>query len=120
MSVDFLRSIYFKSIIVLGWTIMLLSCKNDLKEVNKLGDAQQLPEMAGENLVMIYSDSARIKYKVITPQYLKISQEENKYDEFPRGIHVISYGTDGKIVGEIKARYAKNWKRRICGKPVTG
>ena len=43
MSVDFLRSIYFKSIIVLGWTIMLLSCKNDLKEVNKLGGALQLP-----------------------------------------------------------------------------
>lgn len=111
MDVSFLRSIYFKSIIVLGWAIMLLSCKNDLKEVNKLGDLQQLPEMAGENLVMIYSDSAKIKYKVITPQYLKMNHEKDKYDEFPRGIHVISYGTDGKVVGEIKARYAKKLEK---------
>lgn len=111
MRVGFLRSIYFKSIIVLGWAIMLLSCKNDLKEVNKLGDTQQLPEMSGENLVMVYSDSARIKYKVITPQYYKINREENKYDEFPKGIHVISYDKDGKIVGEITARYAKKLEK---------
>lgn len=111
MSEDFLRSIYFKSIIVLGWTIMLLSCKNDLKEVNKLGDIRQLPEMSGENLVMTYSDSARIKYKVITPQYLRINHNEEKYDEFPGGIHVISFAVDGKIVGEITAGYAKKMEK---------
>lgn len=90
---------------------MLLACRNDLKEVNKWGDEQQMPEMAGENLVMVYSDSARIKYRVITPQYLKINREKDKYDEFPRGIHVISYGTDGKIIGEIKSRYAKKLEK---------
>lgn len=110
MKVVFCR-IFYKSIIVLWGTIMLLSCKNDIEKVNILGDVKKMPEMSGENLVMIYSDSARIKYKVITPLYYKINQEEEKYDEFPQGIHVISYDNDGNIVGEITSRYAKKLEK---------
>ena len=98
----------YKSIIVLLGTIMLLSCKNDIKKVNALTDRKTLPEMSGENMEMIYSDSARIKYKAYTPLYNKIHTGEEEYDEFPQGIHVISYDKDGKVVGEVKSKYAKN------------
>lgn len=111
MRVIFFRNIYFKSIIVLSWAIMLFSCKNDIKEVNKLGDSGQKPEMTGENLEMVYSDSARVKYRVLTPLYYKINREEEQYDEFPEGIHVISYDGDGKIIGEIRAKYAKKLEK---------
>lgn len=102
-----LRIPYIKSITVLLGTVMLLSCKNDLKEVNKFAPPEERPEMTGENLVMIYSDSARIKYKVMTPEYVKINKENEKYEEFPQGIHVISYDTDGSMMGSIQSKYAK-------------
>ncbi|WP_251623529.1 LPS export ABC transporter periplasmic protein LptC [Odoribacter lunatus] len=110
MRMELLRGI-FKSIIVLVGAIMLLCCKNDMEEVNKLGNIDRLPEMSGNNLEMIYSDSARIKYKVSTPRYVKMNQDEDKYDEFPQGIHVISYDRDGKVMGEITARYAKKLEK---------
>ncbi len=102
-----------RSIIVLLGAIMLLSCKNDIKEVNKLGDVEKLPEMSGVNLQLIYSDSARIKYKVITPLYYKINRGEEQYDEFPEGIHVISYDENGKIIGEIQSKYAKKLEKEM-------
>lgn len=98
---------YFQSITVLLGTVMLLSCKNDIKEVNQIANDEVRPEMTGEDLVMIYSDSARIKYKVITPEYLKMTQGKEKYEEFPKGIYVISYDADEQVAGSIKSKYAK-------------
>lgn len=66
----------YKSIIVLLGTIMLLSCKNDIKKVNALTDRKTLPEMSGENMEMIYSDSARINIKLILLSIIKFIPEK--------------------------------------------
>ena len=101
------RILYMKSIIVLLGAIMLLACKNDIKEVNALAEWEKRPDMTGENLELIYSDSARIKYRVLAPEYIKVNREKEKYEEFPKGIHVLSYDPAGKMIGSIKAKYAK-------------
>ena len=101
------RILYMKSIIVLLGAIMLLACKNDIKEVNALTEREKRPDMTGENLELVYSDSARIKYRVLAPEYIKVNREKEKYEEFPKGIHVLSYDPAGKMIGSIKAKYAK-------------
>lgn len=108
-----LRIPYIKSITVLLGTVMLLACKNDIQKVNELTDGQERPEMTGESLEMIYSDSARIKYKVLAQEYIKRSKGKEKYEEFPRGIYVISYDTEGNMVGSIKAKYAKKMEDQM-------
>ena len=101
------RILYMKSIIVLLGAIMLLACKNDIKEVNALAEREKRPDMTGENLELVYSDSARIKYRVLAPEYIKVNRENEKYEEFPKGLHVLSYDPAGKMIGSIKAKYAK-------------
>ena len=101
------RILYMKSIIVLLGAIMLLACKNDIKEVNALAEREKRPDMTGENLELVYSDSARIKYRVLAPEYIKVNREKEKYEEFPKGIHVLSYDPAGKMIGSINAKYAK-------------
>lgn len=96
-----------KSITILLGIVMLLSCKNDLKEVNELARQTERPEMAGENLEMIYSDSAKIQYKLITPLYIKVNRMNEKYDEFPKGMQVITYDKEEKQNGYISSKYAK-------------
>ena len=86
---------------------MLLACKNDIKEVNALAEREKRPDMTGENLELVYSDSARNKYRVLAPEYIKVNREKEKYEEFPKGIHVLSYDPAGKMIGSIKAKYAK-------------
>lgn len=98
---------YYRSIIALTGAIMLFSCKNNMQEVNRVASDEVLPEMTGEQLEMIYSDSARIKYKVITPEYVKVSEGKTPYEEFPKGLYAVSYDTEGKMAGSIRCRYAK-------------
>ena len=107
MRLVLLRLSYLRSITVLIGTVMLLSCKNDVQQVNELVNEEVRPEMVGHNLELIYSDSARIKYKVITPEYIKTTQGKEKYEEFPQGIYVITFDNTGKEVGSIKSKYAK-------------
>lgn len=101
------KSYSLRSIIILSGIVMLLSCKNDIKQVEALPDETNQPEMLGYELELVYSDSARIKYRVLTPEYVKTAEGVEKYEEFPKGIHVISYDEDGKVIGSIKAKYAK-------------
>jgi len=104
---------YFRSITVLWGTVMLLSCKNDVQQVNELVAEEIRPEMVGYNLELIYSDSARMKYKVITPEYVKMTKGPEKYEEFPQGLHVISFDNEGKEVGSIKSDYAKKLEEEM-------
>ncbi len=101
---------FSKGIIILLGMVMLFACKNDLNKVKLLTEQTELHEMEGEDLVLIYSDSARIKYKIRTPLYYKVHTEEGQYDEFPRGIHVITYDTAGNVVADIRSKYAKELK----------
>lgn len=94
------------TVLILG-TVMLCSCKTDQKEIDRIVSRTDRPEMSGENLTLLYSDSARIKYKVITPEYDKYNKEGQKYDEFPKGIHAILYDKEGNEVGSLVSKYAK-------------
>lgn len=113
MKIVFSRISNIRSIAVLLGTVMLLSCKNDIQEVNKVAEDEVKPEMTGEDLVLIYSDSAKIKYKVITPEYIKMNNGKEKYEEYPQGIYVISYDADEKEMGSIRAKYAKNLEEEM-------
>lgn len=106
--------IFLKNITVLIGVVMFLSCKNDMKEVAAIAAAENiLPVMSGENIILTYSDSARIKYKVITPEVLKFDKEKESYQEFPKGIYVISYEVDGKEMGTVESKYAKNLEEEM-------
>jgi LPS export ABC transporter protein LptC len=56
---------------------------------------------------LFYSDSALLKYKVITPLYNKYNQDDKKYDEFPKGIHFERFDENLRVDANIHSRYAK-------------
>ena len=56
------RALKIKSITVLALgTVMLFSCKTNMKDVDAIGNRNNMPEMSGENMELFYSDSALLK-----------------------------------------------------------
>jgi len=98
----------YKSIVVLLGATMLLSCENNIKEVESLTVQEIRPELYGENVEFIYTDSTRIQYKAFAIEFLQMKTEEEEYNEFPKGGNVISYNEDGTQAWQIKSNYAKN------------
>lgn len=86
---------------------MLFSCKNDVNDVKKVVESVDYPSMIGDSIELIYSDSARIKYKVNTPKYIEYKRKDNDLQEFPLGLSIILYNTDGTLQGTFKSNYAK-------------
>jgi len=103
--------VIYKSIVALLGATMLLSCENSLKEVESITVQEIRPELYGENVEFIYTDSTRIQYKAFAIEFLQMKTEEEEYNEFPKGGSVISFNEDGSEAWQIKSNYAKNFTK---------
>jgi len=86
---------------------MLLSCENNIKEVESITTKETRPEIYGENVEFIFTDSTRIQYMAFAIEFIEVNTEEEVYKEFPKGGRVISYNEDGSQAWNIKSNYAK-------------
>jgi len=94
-------------LIMLSLAAMFLSCANDMEIVHKFIDAETEPDLLGENVELLYSDSARLQMRLITPLLKQFSSAQEQRREFPKGIHVWFYENTGELKAEITANWAK-------------
>jgi LPS export ABC transporter protein LptC len=93
---------------VIGFTlfcIFLSSCENDIKVVNDLNFKDTMPIETIKNMEMIYSDSGKIQYKVISPIVNRYKSNES-YDEFPKGLTILVYDSLLQVKSSLRANYA--------------
>lgn len=109
-SMSFFRYMYIDVTVLFMGTVMFFSCKTDPREIDRIASRADIPDMSGEKMELVYSDSARVKYRVTTPLYNKFNQNDKKYDEFPKGLKAILYDKAGKEVGSLVCKYAKKLK----------
>ena len=99
----------YKSIVALIGATMLLSCENNIKEVESITTQETHPEVYGENVEFVFTDSTRIQYKAYAIEFVQIKNEEEEYNEFTKGGSLIYYNKDGSQAWTIKCNYAKNF-----------
>ncbi len=97
-----------KSIVILLGITMLLSCENNIKEVNSLTSNENLPLQEGKNVEFIYTDSTKIIYRAYAPLFHELVVDKEKINEFAQGGKIISYKNDS-IDWTIKANFARNY-----------
>ncbi|WP_445958005.1 LPS export ABC transporter periplasmic protein LptC [Yeosuana sp.] len=67
---------------------MFFSCKNNLKDVQKIGISENEPIGVAENINLKYTDSGKIKAILISPKMLDFSNREFSFNEFTEGINL--------------------------------
>jgi len=106
---EFRFSNIFLSIIVFV-TMMLFSCKNEMKNIIKMSEIQKMPELSGREVYMTQTEFGEKTLSVYTPQVLKYSQENSLYSSprtlFPEGIRVVHFGIYPDTLTMIRADYA--------------
>lgn len=85
---------------------LFFSCKNDVQQINSLTDIQNFPNQSAKNIEIIYSDSARVKMKIIAPELNRYTNTKEPYIDFPSGITVYFYTVDQKIESSLTANKA--------------
>lgn len=64
------------------------------------------------NVELLYSDSATVKVRVISPTLIRISSNHELQEEFPDGIHVEFLSENGSINSYLDADYATRTERK--------
>jgi LPS export ABC transporter protein LptC len=89
--------------------LILSGCESNFKEVQKINYSEFVPNGEAENFNLKYTDSGRIKSILVSPKMLDYSNVEFPFTEFPQGIHVTMYDSDGKRTF-ISSNYAIMFK----------
>jgi LPS export ABC transporter protein LptC len=113
------RYIIYIKLLFLALIPVLVSCENNIEVVNAISNPNVLPEMSGTEVEILYSDSARLKARIVAPELNRFRKADAKpYIEFPKGMHVYFYDANKKVNAEVSARYAiykemeKLWEAR--------
>lgn len=91
----------------IGIAMLLFSCKSDMKKVKEFAELKNQPTIIAEDFETIYSDSAKITYKLISKQLFYYEDTDPAYFEYPKGVHIEKYDRNMKITASIRSDYAK-------------
>jgi len=88
--------------------LFVLSCENDLKDVNDLLAKQTGVEEA-KTVTSYMSQEGKVKAKLRSPYMLRYQSEnaDSTYVEFPRTLHVDFYDDSTKVESTVDAMYAR-------------
>lgn len=88
----------------------MVGCVNDMNEVAAILEPAHLPVEEGDNISMIYTDSAKVKVRVEAPRLERYTGDD-PYLEMPAGVHVRFYRSDGNVESELTADYAISYEK---------
>ncbi|HOT88034.1 MAG TPA: LPS export ABC transporter periplasmic protein LptC [Bacteroidales bacterium] len=90
--------------------LLFISCENDIKVINIVGNKEHLPVESAKNVETIYSDSAQIQMILKTPQYERYDGEK-PYTEMTKGISAYFYDINMQVKSKLTANYAINYEK---------
>ncbi len=89
--------------------IFFIGCSNDEDVLPDLSDKAPKPVEISINTTILYSDSAVLRLKIVTPELQRWTNLETPYVEFPKGLNLFFYDSLGNVESTLKADYAINY-----------
>ncbi len=98
-----------------GPMLFLGSCTNDTAEVRSLFSTDDLKVELVKDVEIFYSDSARVKIIIKSPEMRRYVEYSYSNDEFPEGIYVEFLDENQRPVSWLESKYAirSNKERKI-------
>ncbi len=88
-------------------TLLLSACENSLNDIQKISSKEEdKPISRSTGVDIIYSDSAKVKFRITTPLMIEHTDIAKAYREMPKGVKIVFYDDDLKEKGEITSDYA--------------
>ena len=89
--------------------MLFFSCSNDYEAILDEVAYENYPSQSAENIEIVRTDSGKIILKIFAPILERYTpEEEDPYDEFPKGIKVITYTNYPEISSSLTCKYAKH------------
>lgn len=80
----------------------LFSCGNSNEEIDAFQEKEKLPQLISTDIIIEYSDSARLKARIKAPLLKEYGPPEN-FTVIPHGVDVYFYDARGKVISTMHA-----------------
>ena len=102
------------SIATLFWVaVLFLSCtNNNVDQIKSFNHPPGAPEVIANDIEILYSDSAVIRFKLNAPSLKIYEDEDEPFTEFPDGFQILQYNSNKDITSSIVASYGKNYEKK--------
>jgi LPS export ABC transporter protein LptC len=94
---------YFFHLILLGGVAFGFSCKNQKEDVNKI--EKVIPTETATNITLYYSDSAKLKAKLVSPLMIRYISDTNPLLELPKTLQIQFYDHNQVPDAHLRANY---------------
>ena len=103
------KQIILISIGLLLSSVLFISCSNDDEDILEAIDYKTYPSQSAENIEVVRTDSGKVVLKIFAKRYESYSHlEENPYDEYPKGIKLVTYSNYPEVSSSLVCNYAKH------------
>lgn len=100
------------SIVTISLVTMFFSCTNNTKQVRDLLADKNKPIGIAKKINHVYKDSGRIANRLITPLLYDFSnRKDHPYNEFPKGLKIVTISKNGKDSTTITGNYALSYNK---------
>lgn len=97
---------YIYGAVFFSGIVLQFACENNLREVEKISAKKLIvPVDKSTGVEIIYSDSAHVKAKLITPEFLNFKTEK-PYIEMRKGVTVIFFDQNQQESSRVRSDYA--------------
>ena len=80
-----------------------ISCENDLEKIKSITSLEEFPDASGYKYEILYSDSFRVKVRILAPEIQRFARSEKPYIDFPRGMTAYFFNDSLNISSIISA-----------------
>lgn len=110
-----ITEVFFFSLFFSG---LFCSCTNSASDIRDYSRLEREPMLEADAIELVMTENGRVVVRVQAPTMSSFERDEKQFDEFPKGITVQSYASNGEPSASIRADYAiyqrneKLWEAR--------
>ena len=87
--------------------LLISACENSITDIQKIASKEEdKPISTSKDVDVIYSDSAKVKARLLTPLMIELDDQNKPYQEMPKGVKIIFYDDSLRQKGTITSDYA--------------
>jgi LPS export ABC transporter protein LptC len=99
------------ALLLLATTGFFPSCENDLEKIRTLTSIDGIPDASGTQYEILYTDSFRLKVRILAPEIQRFARQEEPIINFPKGMTAYFYNDSLEIEAYIKARHVTYFEK---------
>lgn len=99
-------------LILVVFTLCFTACENDMAEIQRQINEEEILLERAIDVEMLYSDSAIVKVRVKAPEMLNFLDKKEPKREFIKGLNVDVFNQQQQVVSKITAKYAVQYEKQ--------